>query len=59
VRLALLALLGAALLGGCAQDLTALATDKNALCIVETSVWETVRIDRNWGCEQQPAEVKP
>ncbi len=57
-RLALLALLAASL-SGCAPDLTALATDKNADCLTETSIWVSLKVDRNWGCEQPPAKPAP
>jgi hypothetical protein len=42
-------------LAGCsAPDLQALADDKNADCVTETSVWVTIKFDRNWGCEYPP-----
>lgn len=47
--LALAAMLGG--LGGCAPDLAALATDKNALCVRVVTIWATTVIDRNFGCE--------
>lgn len=52
----LLAAVGLLALAGCsAPDLTALAADKNADCVTETSVWVTMKFDRNWGCEYPPA----
>lgn len=45
-------LLALPLLGaGCAPDLQALAHDTAAVCVRVTSVWTTVTLDRNWGCE--------
>jgi len=38
-------------LAGCAPDLQALASDPNAICIKATSIWFTVDINRNHGCE--------
>lgn len=47
-------LAGALALAGCAPDLTALANDKNADCVTETSVYVNLKFDRNWGCEYPP-----
>jgi len=43
--------------GGCAPDLQALASDPAAVCVKVTSIWTTVTIDRNFGCEQPVAKV--
>jgi len=40
-------------LAGCAPDLSALAADKNALCLRATYVYGSVEIDRNHGCTKQ------
>lgn len=55
-RLSLYLVLGAlcASQAGCAPDIAQLANDKNADCVVETSVWVNLKFDRNWGCEYPP-----
>lgn len=45
-------------LSGCGTTMKDLGDDRNALCVKESSVWETIVIDRNWGCEM-PGTVKP
>lgn len=51
----------ALLLAGCAPDLAQLASDPNAICIKATSIYFTVDVNRNHGCEQiaQPPLVCP
>ena len=55
IRIAMLAGVLVAL-AGCVSpaDLNALAADKNADCITETSVWVTMTAERNWGCHFPP-----
>ena len=48
-----LSVLGASL-AACAPDLAALAQDKNAACVTETSVWVNLTFNRNWGCNYPP-----
>jgi hypothetical protein len=36
---------------GCAPDLQALASDPTALCVKATSIWFTIDVNRNHGCE--------
>jgi hypothetical protein len=54
IRILALAGLLASLAGCSSQDWNVLAQDKNALCVNQTSVYETVKVDRNWGCEYPP-----
>lgn len=50
IRIALAAA-GLLLLGGCSDDLKALANDPAAICVKVTTLWGSTTIDRNWGCE--------
>lgn len=42
------------LAGGCVPDVSALANDPNAFCIKQTSIYESLFYDHNWGCENPP-----
>jgi hypothetical protein len=44
----------AMVLAGCKDSLTALAQDPNALCVGQTSIYETINFERNFGCHYPP-----